>query len=252
MSAFLQKIISLTEERVKTLERGLPQLEPLPKRDFYSLFNKGSIVVIAETKKSSPSAGVLIEDYDPVKISCRYQDCGADAISCLTEPFYFGGDIKHLRQIKERISLPVLRKDFIISPLQIKESFVWGADAVLLIARILSSSQLRVLKEEAESLGLDILVEVFSEEDLEKVLREGFNIIGINNRNLNSFHTDINNTLKLLSLIPDSKIVISESGIKSNEDVMRLKEAGVKGLLIGEDFLKEKDLQEKISSYKKI
>ena len=190
------------------------------------------INVIAEIKKASPSKGILRGDFNPAKIAVTYQANGACAISVLTDERFFEGRLDHIRKVKENISLPVLRKDFIIDEYQVYESVAAGADAILLIAEILSTNEISALYNTANSLGLDVLIEVHNEEDMEKALSTGGPIIGINNRDLHTFKVDLNVTKRLIRLIPQNRVKVSESGIKSHEDLMFLKSLGVNAVLI--------------------
>jgi len=204
------------------------------------------INLIAELKKASPSRGIIRGDFNPTKIALSCQANGASALSVLTDERFFEGSLKILREVKERVTIPILRKDFIIDEYQIYESIYWGADAILLIANILTAEELTRFYKISKKLGMDALVEVHTEEDVEKALKSGAAIIGINNRDLNTFRVDISTTQRLVRLIPDSKITISESGIKTYEDVMFLKSLGVDAVLIGETFMEADDIPAKI------
>ncbi|MCM8763552.1 MAG: indole-3-glycerol phosphate synthase TrpC, partial [Candidatus Omnitrophica bacterium] len=219
-----------------------------PPRDFKSSISKTArINLIAELKKSSPSKGILRSDFNHREIAAIYEASGADALSVLTEEPFFQGSISYIRDIKEVISLPLLRKDFIIDLYQIYESRYYEADAVLLIACLLSEEELKKFAEIAKSLSLEVMVEVHTEEDLKKVLAlKDILIIGINNRNLFTFEVDLETTGRLKRLIPEEKIVVSESGIDSYEDVMYLKSLGVNAVLIGEAFMTAEDIGGKI------
>lgn len=202
--------------------------------------------LIAEIKKASPSKGILRGDFNPVKIAITYQANGASAVSVLTDERFFEGRLEYIKRVKENISLPVLRKDFFIDEYQIYETVAAGGDAIILICEILSTDEIIKFRELASSLGLDCLVEIHNEEDLEKALASGANIIGINNRDLHTFRVDIGATQKLVRLIPKEKIIVSESGIKSYEDVMFLKSLGVNAVLIGEAFMEADDIAAKM------
>lgn len=204
------------------------------------------INLIAELKKASPSKGILRGDFNPVKIATTYQANGASAISILTDERFFEGKLEYIKKVKESVSLPILRKDFIIDEYQIYESVVAGADAILLIAELLSTSEMIGFYNLASSLGLDVLMEVHNEEDIEKALATDAEIIGINNRDLHTFKVDINVTQKLIRLIPQNKIKVSESGIRSYEDVMFLKSLGINAVLIGEALLEANDIASKM------
>ncbi|MDQ0337649.1 indole-3-glycerol phosphate synthase [Caldalkalibacillus uzonensis] len=203
-----------------------------------------SSALIAEVKKASPSKGVIRPDFHPVEIARAYQAAGADALSVLTDVTYFQGHPDYIRQIKEQVCLPVLRKDFIIDPLQIAESVALGADAILLIAKALPISSLVQLYREAEAAGLECLIEVASTEELEEVLEHLHPpLIGINNRDLSTFTTDPERTKSLLPYIPEDILVISESGINSPQVVKDLEAHGVSGFLVGEHFMRQDDIE---------
>ena len=204
------------------------------------------IKFIAEVKKASPSAGIIREDFNYVSIANEYEAGGASAISVLTDKEFFKGDLKYLSEIKETVSLPALRKDFIIDPYQIYEARAAGADLVLLIARILTKEQIEIFLSLSRELGMDCLVEVHENDELEKVLETEAAIIGINNRNLDTFETNLETTLKLCHRISEEKIVVSESGIKTRADVLILEEAGIDAILIGETLMRSKDISQKI------
>jgi indole-3-glycerol phosphate synthase len=204
------------------------------------------INLIAEIKKASPSKGIIRSDFNPAKIAVTYQANGASAISVLTDERFFEGRLEYIKKIKESISLPVLRKDFIIDEYQVYESVAAGADAILLIAELLSSNELKGLYDLASSLGLDCLIETHNEEDIEKALSTGAQIIGINNRDLHSFKVDLAVTQKLVRLIPQNKTRVAESGIRSYEDVMFLKSLGINAVLIGEAFMEADDIAAKM------
>ncbi|MCM8765581.1 MAG: indole-3-glycerol phosphate synthase TrpC [Candidatus Omnitrophica bacterium] len=217
-------------------------------RDFKTAISQpGKINLIAELKKASPSQGILRKEFEPKEISKIFEVSGASAISVLTEERYFMGEIYYLKVIKDSVSLPVLRKDFIIDSYQLYESRYYQADAILLIASLLTKEELEKFVKIAKDLSLEVMVEVHSQEDLEKTLNiSGIEIIGINNRNLFTFEVDIETTLRLKRFIPEDKIVVSESGIDSYEDVMYLKSLGVNAVLIGEAFMRAEDISTKI------
>lgn len=196
------------------------------------------VAIIAEVKKASPSKGVICPDFAPRDIALNYQENGAQAVSVLTDVDFFQGALAHLMQVRQAISLPVLRKDFIVDELQIEEASAHGADAILLIAAILSASQISEYKQMAAELGMDSLVEIHNEEELERALGADADLIGINNRNLNDFSVDIHTTFRLKRLIPDSIPVVSESGLKSADDLALLKAHDVCAALIGESLMR--------------
>ncbi len=193
--------------------------------------------IIAECKKGSPSRDIIVKNYDPVKIAEIYQEHKASAISVLTDNKFFYGEKEHIHQIKKTVSLPILRKDFILDSYQIPETKILGADCILLIAACLSKKQIKDFLLESADYGLDALIEVHTEKELEDVLSLDHKLIGINNRNLKEFKTDISNSIKLKRLIPDSVLVVSESGLKERSHIEKLEMHGIKAYLIGETFL---------------
>jgi indole-3-glycerol phosphate synthase len=199
----------------------------------------GQAAVIAEVKKASPSKGVIREQFDPVAIALDYEAHGAAAISVLTEKRFFQGSPDYLTALREQVSIPVLRKDFLFDIYQIYEARALGADALLLIAAILEKEKLRELLCLTRELGMDALVEVHTREELYMVLETGARIIGINNRNLATFKTDIATTVELVRDIPEDRIVVSESGIASRADILMLSSAGVDAFLIGESLMRQ-------------
>jgi indole-3-glycerol phosphate synthase len=194
--------------------------------------------VIAEVKKASPSAGLLAADFDPPSLAKAYEEGGAAALSVVTDEQFFQGNIAWLAALRPLVGLPLLRKDFIIDPLQVLESRAAGADAILLIAAVLDRDELLELLETAAGQGLECLVEVHNEEELEKVLSTPAAIIGINNRNLKDFTVSLETTLRLRKLIPEDRLIVSESGIDRHEQLVRLGAAGVHGVLVGTSLVK--------------
>jgi indole-3-glycerol phosphate synthase len=201
--------------------------------------------LIAEIKKASPSKGVMRERFDPTQIAQIYQENGASAISVLTDGHFFQGCLEHLGQVHEKARLPILQKDFILDSIQIYEARAFGADAVLLIAAILEPSQIKEYMELAEELSMDVLVEVHSERELEKVV-ELAKIVGINNRDLETFETKLETTFQVIREIPDNRIVVSESGIGGPADLRRCADAGVDAVLVGELFMSAEDIGAKV------
>jgi indole-3-glycerol phosphate synthase len=223
-------------------------------RNFYKAVtkrNRRGLNVIAEVKKASPSAGVIREDFDAVEIALIYNRCGADAISVLTDEKYFQGRLEYIRQIKEVVDLPVLRKDFIIDQWQLYESRAAGADAVLLIAEAVKSGELMDLMITAAELTLTVLLEVHSADVLMKVRsmigfpKKGYSVIGINNRNLETMEVDINSASRLAELVENKNELVAESGIKTRGDVDKLKMAGVRAVLIGQTLCESEDIEAK-------
>ncbi len=206
----------------------------------------GKVNLIAEIKFASPSAGRIRKAKDPIELARVYEENGASAISLVTERRFFDGDIGQLPLIKKAVGVPVLRKDFIIDEIQVTESLLYGADAILLIARILGEERLRSLFEMSKDLGLSALVEVHDEVDLEQALNCGAELIGINNRDLDTFKVDLNTTIRLATLVPEHCTVVSESGINNTEDVKRVLDAGVNAILVGTAIMKAKDVAEKV------
>ncbi|MDQ2070354.1 indole-3-glycerol phosphate synthase TrpC [Natronospira bacteriovora] len=197
--------------------------------------------VIAEVKKASPSKGVLRENFDPAAIAASYADAGAACLSVLTDRDFFQGDARYLQQARAACELPVLRKDFLIDPWQVVESRAMGADCILLIVAALSDGQMAELADVAHAQGMDVLVEVHDQPELERALKLDLPLLGINNRDLRRFETRLETTLDLLAHIPDERIVVSESGIHAPADVQRLSAAGVHAYLIGEAFMRAED-----------
>jgi len=206
--------------------------------------------IIAEVKKASPSKGVIREDFDPVVIAQAYEKGGADSLSILTEPHFFQGDKEYLGIVRRYVSIPLLRKDFIVDKYQIVEALAFGADYILLIAMALSRKELKELYEYALHLGLDVLVEVHNKTDLIKAMFAGANIIGINHRNLETFEMDLTLSEKLIPLIPNSKIIVAESGINNKETIVHLSKVGVDAFLIGEHLMKQDNIKEALSKIK--
>jgi len=253
----LNEIIANKKEELTRLKAGFPvkglvqglkmRIKQLPPtRDFIKAVSGNDIKIIAEVKKASPSKGIIKKDFNPVEIAKIYEMNGASAISVLTEEKHFHGHIEYLREIKEAVSLPLLRKDFIFDEYQIYESRAAGADALLLIARVLEKKEIERFLDLSHDLGMSCLVEVHDEEELEKVLSTKAKLIGINNRDLKTFKTDIKTTLNLAVKIPKDRIVVSESGINSYNDIDLLKKKGVHVFLVGESLMREKDIGKKL------
>lgn len=227
----------------------LSQLKDAPEysRKCISLNNtlkEKDIAIIAEIKKASPSKGVICENFDHIKIAHQYIEGGASALSILTDKKYFQGNIQFIGDIRAFAQLPILRKDFIIDSYQITEAKAYGADAILLIGEALEKNQLFDLHEEANMLGLECLVEVHSEKELEKLDFSQVKILGINNRNLADFKVDISTTSKIAKQIPKDIIIVSESGISSSEDIKKLLDVGVHAFLIGETLMRAENPKE--------
>ena len=202
--------------------------------------------IIAEIKKASPSAGVIIKEYFPENIAVDLEKSGAGAISILTEKYFFQGSLDHLSLINKKSNLPIIRKDFILDPYQILESKVYSADAILLIASILNDNQIKDFIDLAKQYKMDCLIETHTENELNRAINIGYPIIGINNRNLKNLSVNINNTINLINKIPKEFIVVAESGIKSKTDIDKYNDVGVFNFLIGESILKSSNINEKI------
>lgn len=214
-------------------------LENAPQvRSFKAALMRKSPAIIAEIKKASPSAGLIREDFDPLKIAEEYQKAGAAALSVITEVQHFQGGLENLASVRWHVNLPLLRKDFIVDPYQILEARHAGADAILLIAALLDASDLKSLIGEAERHRMDALVEVHSESELRKALDAGANLIGVNNRDLRTFTVSLETSINLARNMPKGVLTISESGIRNAEDIQRLMGAGYQGFLVGEHLMR--------------
>ena len=213
---------------------------------------KGKVALIAEVKKASPSAGLICPDFDPVLIAKEYEAAGASCLSVLTDEKFFQGSLSYLKQIREAVRLPLLRKDFIIDARQIREAIDWGADAILLIVSILSDAQLKKFHALATGVGLAALVEVHDETEMERALAIDARLIGVNNRDLKTFQINLATTERLadrLRRCPDGTrpILVAESGIHTRSDVARLEKAGAQAILVGESLMKNGDIATKVS-----
>jgi len=254
----LQKILDYKNGEVQEAKRKRPMtdLQAIiatrpPVRGFAQALRAKAATgtaVIAEVKKGSPSKGIICKNFDPVEIARAYEAGGAACLSVLTDEHFFFGHLDFLKQVAEAVSLPLLRKDFLVDPYQVYEARAFGADAILLIVAALLEDQIKDLTLLAESLSLDVLVEVHNEAELDVALELGAKLIGINNRNLKTFHTDLAVTERLLPLIPADCFVVSESGIRNRADLARLLHAGARGFLIGESLMREKDMDKKLAA----
>lgn len=256
MTDILAQIVEHKRTEVAAAQSAVPMEElkaraadtPQP-RNFYTALTRpaGKLRVIAEVKKASPSAGLIREDFDPVAIARAYELAGAAAISCLTDEKYFQGSLNDLTQIKHAVKLPVLRKDFIIDPYQVVEARAAGADAILLIAECLTEPVMMDLLILAMELKLSVLLEVHDLESLVQVKQHltfpkaGYTLLGINNRNLKTMTTDLSHTIDLLDEVPDKSVLVSESGIRTHEDVKELAKHGIHRVLVGEHLMKQPD-----------
>ncbi|MCH5324503.1 MAG: indole-3-glycerol phosphate synthase TrpC [Eubacterium sp.] len=225
-------------DEIKQAALSLPVSEDFP---FKKALAKDGLSFICEVKKASPSKGVIAEDFPYLEIAERYRDMGADAISVLTEPDFFKGSPDYLREIAANVNIPCLRKDFIIGEYQIYEAKTLGAKAILLICAILDDEQLKSYLTLAHSLGMSALVETHNEDEVTRALNSGAEIIGINNRDLRTFNVELSTTAKLAQLIPDDKIIVSESGIHTPDDIAFVRNAGADAVLIGEAFMRADD-----------
>lgn len=240
--SFLKEIVKSKKEEVKYLKKSLKNIEKDIKKGeknyFLNSITKDRINVIAEIKKASPSSGILNKSIDPIKLAREYYESGANAISVVTDKKFFHGEINLVKEVKANFNIPVLKKDFIIDESQVIEARYYNADAILLIAKILSLSEIKKFTKLSNELGMDVIIEVHDEEDIKKAVKTDNPIIGINNRNLETFELDINNSIRLSSKIPEGIIKISESGISSIKDICLLKEIGFKTFLIGTYLVK--------------
>ena len=250
------RLIAAGDLRDALLEHG-------ERRDFVAALRQprhGDIALIAEVKKASPSAGVICQDFDPVRIAKAYAAAGASCLSVLTDEKFFQGSLEHLRQIRAAVKLPLLRKDFIIDERQILEAIEWGADAILLIVAILSDDQLKKFHSLAAEAGLAVLVEVHDDAELERALKIGAGLIGVNNRDLKTFNVDLATTEKIAAKLKSGTgfrpvsgrqdacptMLVAESGIHTRADVERLKQCGANAILVGESLLRGGNIQTKI------
>lgn len=252
----LDEIVAKNEREAEERKRFTPLSviermaeDAFPVRDFAAAITGDGMRLIAEVKKASPSRGPLATGADPVRTAMTYAEGGAAAISVLTEPRYFQGSINYLSRIRSALfepGVPLLRKDFLTTPYQVYESRVYGADALLLIAAILTPGKLKELLDLSHVLGMECLVEVHNEREIETALERGARLIGINNRDLATFEVDITTTARLMRFIPADRIVVSESGIKTHGDIENLKKLGVNAVLIGEALMTAPDIRAKI------
>lgn len=263
MANILDEIIAdkRVEVEQRRCRRPLAELKELVNsmdkcRNFYKAVtkrNRRGLNVVAEVKKASPSAGVIREDFDPVQIALTYQKCGADAISVLTDEKYFQGNLKYIEQIKKAVELPVLRKDFIVDQWQVYESRAAGADAILLIADVLKPGELMDLMITAAELTLTVLLEVHRADILLNVRsligfpKKGYSVLGINNRDLETMQVDLNTTSRLAALFDNKTELLAESGIKTREDVEKLKRAGVRAVLVGRVLCGSESIEDKFA-----
>lgn len=237
--------LSQIREMAQKLAKETVSPEKLP---FESALRTGDISFICEVKKASPSKGLIAPHFPYVEIAREYEAAGASAISVLTEPYYFQGSNAYLTEIRRAVSIPILRKDFIVDEYMIYEAKAIGADAILLICSLLSQAQLAEYEAVAAGLGLDVLTEVHDEAEVEMARKAGARIVGVNNRNLKDFTVDINNSLRLRALVPADVLFVSESGMKSREDIAALRENGTDAVLIGETLMRSKNKKEMLDT----
>ncbi len=246
----LDEIAASTKIRVQKSKRAVPFSRVLAEAmgmnrntgfPFERMLKKPGIHYICEVKKASPSKGVIAENFPYLEIACSYEEAGAGAISCLTEPEYFQGKNEYLKEIAEKVNIPVLRKDFVVDEYMIYEAKILGADAVLLICALLDRDTLKRYLRICGQLGLSALVEVHDEEEMELAVGAGARVIGVNNRNLKDFTVDISNSIRLRDKAPREALFVAESGIRTPEDIDALRKAGVNGVLIGETLMRSRD-----------
>lgn len=249
---FLDQIVATKKQEVAAfkesmtiaeMEKRIAQLAPC--RGFeraLSVNRKRSMGLIAEVKKASPSKGLIREHFEPVQLAKSYEQAGADCLSVLTDMQYFQGSNDYLMRVREAVQLPILRKDFTIDPHQIYEARCIGADAVLLIVAILSTEELKEFHSIATGLGLDVLIEVHDQAELERAMTLNPTMIGINNRNLKTFVTNLDTTKELVTQIPEGITVVSESGISKPEEIQWLQSVGARAVLVGEHFMRQPDV----------
>jgi indole-3-glycerol phosphate synthase len=241
----LERIVAAKQAAVATLRPRLPRLRAAaaaadPPRPFAAALRRpAEVALIAEFKRRSPSAGWIREGGEPAAIGAAYQAAGAAAVSVLTDETFFGGSLEHLAQVRWSVTLPVLRKDFVIDESQVWEARAAGADALLLIVRILEDALLRDLRQLGEELGMGVLVEVHDAVELERALRSGAGVVGVNNRDLATFRTELGTSVDLAALVPAGVVLVAESGIGSAADVDALGRAGVDAILVGESLMRQ-------------
>ena len=257
MADILEKISNQTKEDLAKRKRevSLRELESMPGYEKMrisfgdALKKERSVSIIAEIKKASPSKGIIREDFDPLKIAEQYIENGASAISVLTDEPFFKGSLTYLEKVSTISPIPLLRKDFIVDPYQIKEARSFGADAVLLIVTMYEGSQISELLAAAKEFGLDVLVECYSEEELTGLNWEEIEIVGVNNRNLSTFEVDLHRGVEILSQAPERVIKVSESGLHKPGDLNVLFENGIHSALIGEHFMRQPDIGNALNEF---
>jgi indole-3-glycerol phosphate synthase len=261
MANILDEIIRKTKDDLEKRKKDLPEdllgrslsMNPFMPRDVISALKTEKddpYKIISEVKKASPSKGVIREDFEPISIAVDYEAGGANAISILTEPHFFQGNLDYLTSIRRHTNIPLLRKDFIVDRYQLIEALVYGADFALLIAKALSKEELKTLINDARHLGLEPLVEIHDKEDLKKSIFAGADIIGINHRNLDTFEMDMTLCSQLIPMIPNGKVIVAESGITEHEQLQELHKQGVDSFLIGEHFMRQPSVKEAVEKIK--
>jgi len=237
-----EEVLSFDELKVKVSEKiESEKIRGYILPDFYKALKKSGMSYICEVKKASPSKGIIAEDFPYLDIAKDYEKAGASAISCLTEPFWFLGADRYVEEITKEVSIPVLRKDFTVNEYMIYQARYIGASAILLICAILDDDQLIRYREIAESLGMNALVEAHDEEEVKRALKSGAKIVGVNNRDLRTFTVDVNNSIRLRKMAPENVIFVSESGIKTKDDISQLYSNKVDAVLIGETLMRSHD-----------
>ena len=250
MSTKLEEIINHKKEEILFRKNQVTEFDlnsmienqEKPRKFIQSLDNPNKMNLIAEIKKASPSKGLIRNDFDPIFLAESYKNGNASCLSVLTDEKYFQGNNKYIKMIKNKVDLPILRKDFIVDPWQIKESRSLGADCILLIMAALTIDEAILLEKEAIDFGMDVLVETHTQEEILMANKLKTNLVGINNRNLKTMEVDINNSLRLKEFVDPSKIIVAESGLKNYSDLKLLKKGGIQNFLIGESLMKEQDL----------
>lgn len=236
------EMLKKNKEGIISLLKKAPRVRPLKE----AINRENKISIIAEIKQASPSAGIIRKDFSPLVLAKKLERAGTQALSVLTEEEFFLGRGSYIEEIRKGVGIPILRKDFIIDEVQVLESRALGADAILLLMRILDENRLEKLYRTAKDLGMEVLVEIHTEKELRKALKFSVEIIGINNRNLNTLKVDTNRAKKLVPFIPKEVVTVSESGVTSLKDILVLKGLGVNAVLIGEAIMREADVEKKL------
>ncbi|MGL5433883.1 MAG: indole-3-glycerol phosphate synthase TrpC [Lachnospiraceae bacterium] len=240
-----QEKVLFPEAQIRRQAEALPVNTEFP---FEQALKKQGLSFICEVKKASPSKGEIAADFPYIEIACEYEKAGASALSVLTEPYYFKGSDSYLEEIAAAVTIPILRKDFTIDPYMIYQAKIIGASAILLICAILTDEELNSYREIAEGLGLSVLVEAHDEEEVERALKSGTRIVGVNNRDLKTFEVDVTNSIRLRSLIPPEYIFVSESGITTARDTGQLYANGTDTVLIGETLMRSQNKKETLDT----